>query len=143
MGVGESFASPFLIPNTNEVGLCLLSQALEEGEDIQELSERAREKKERRAQNKVTRDAESNSPAPDFDTPRARKSSKKGKSRAGDLEVSTPAPNGKRKRAAAGGKSTSMTHSLIDDEDNDTATVGGIGLCVGRRSPRRRAYALR
>ena len=62
----------------------------------------------------TSRDAESNSPAPDFDTPRARKSSKKGKSRAGDLEVSTPAPNGKRKRAAAGGKSTSMTPSLMD-----------------------------
>ncbi|KAI8983220.1 SNF2 family N-terminal domain-containing protein [Trametes punicea] len=87
--------------------------ALEEGEDLQELSERAREKKERRATNKLIRQAELNdSPGPELDTPRSRKS-KKGK---GKAELDIPA-SGKRKRG--GGKSTSMTPSVVDDEDED------------------------
>ncbi|KAI0735883.1 SNF2 family N-terminal domain-containing protein [Earliella scabrosa] len=93
--------------------------ALEEGEDLQELSARALEKKERRAQNKLLRDVESNgSPAPDLDTPRSRKS-KKGKSKAPDFDAMTPV-SGKRKRA--GGKSTSMTPSIIDDDDDERDT---------------------
>ncbi|KAI0353138.1 hypothetical protein OH77DRAFT_1458548 [Trametes cingulata] len=90
--------------------------ALEEGEDIQELSERAREKKERRATNKLLRQAESNgSPAPEFETPRSRKANKKGKGKA-DLDVVAP-PSAKRKRG--GGKSTSMTPSIIEDDDDE------------------------
>lgn len=88
------------------------------------------EKKERRAQNKVVRDAESNSPAPDFDTPRGRKN-KKGKAKTVDIEVATPV-NGKRKRAA-GGKSTSMTPSLIEEDDDERDTVSSLhfhGRCT-------------
>ncbi|EIW65238.1 uncharacterized protein TRAVEDRAFT_68776 [Trametes versicolor FP-101664 SS1] len=89
--------------------------ALEEGEDIQELSERARDKKERRATSKLVRQAESiGSPAPEFETPRPRKSSKKGKAKA---ELDVPASSSKRKRG--GGKSTSMTPSIIEDDDDD------------------------
>ncbi|CDO74808.1 hypothetical protein BN946_scf185001.g56 [Trametes cinnabarina] len=87
--------------------------ALEEGEDLQELSERAREKKERRATNKLLKQTESNgSPVPDFETPRSRKS-KKGK---GKAELDVPA-SGKRKRG--GGKSTSMTPSVVEDDDDE------------------------
>ncbi|KAI0656799.1 SNF2 family N-terminal domain-containing protein [Cubamyces menziesii] len=89
------------------------AMALEEGDDLQELSERAREKKERRATNKLLRQAESaGSPGPDLDTPRSRKS-KKGK---GKAELDVPA-SGKRKRG--GGKSTSMTPSVVDDDDDE------------------------
>ncbi|KAI0641156.1 SNF2 family N-terminal domain-containing protein [Trametes meyenii] len=90
------------------------AMALEEGEDIQELSERAREKKERRATNKLLKQTDSNgSPAPEYDTPRSRKSSKKGKSKA-DLDPAT-VPSSKRKR----GGGTSVTPSIIDDEEEE------------------------
>ena len=99
---------------------------MEEGEDIQELSERAREKKERRAQNKLIKEAESvGSPGPDLDTPRGgRKNNKKGKGKvaAADFDIGTPVGNSKRKRG--NGKSTSMTPSLVDvDEDDERDTV--------------------
>ncbi|RPD70775.1 hypothetical protein L226DRAFT_615902 [Lentinus tigrinus ALCF2SS1-7] len=94
------------------------AMALEEGEDIQELSARALEKKERRAQSKLVREVESNgSPAPEIDTPRGRKS-KKGKSKMPEFDA-IPV-SGKRKRG--GGKSTSMTPSIIEDEDDDRDT---------------------
>ncbi|KAI0668688.1 SNF2 family N-terminal domain-containing protein [Trametes maxima] len=94
------------------------AMALEEGEDIQELSERAREKKERRATNKLLKQTDSNgSPAPEYDaTPRSRKSSKKGKGKA-DLDA-VAAPGGKRKR----GGGTSVTPSIIDDEEEERDT---------------------
>ncbi|PIL29895.1 hypothetical protein GSI_07805 [Ganoderma sinense ZZ0214-1] len=101
------------------------AMALEEGEDIQELSERAREKKERRAQNKLLKEVESvGSPGPELDTPRGgRKNNKKGKGKvaAADFDIGTPVGNSKRKRG--NGKSTSMTPSLVDvdeDEERDT-----------------------
>ncbi|KAL7285940.1 LOW QUALITY PROTEIN: hypothetical protein ACG7TL_001055 [Trametes sanguinea] len=90
------------------------AQALEEGEDLQELSERAREKKERRATNKLLKQTDSHeSPGPEFETPRSRKSGKKGKAKA---ELDVPA-SGKRKRG--GGKSTSMTPSVIEEDDDE------------------------
>ena len=97
---------------------------MEEGEDIQELSERAREKKERRVQNKLLKEAETvDSPGPDLDTPRGGRKNKKGKGKipAADFDVGTPASSSKRKRG--GGKSTSMTPSLIDDDDDERDTV--------------------
>ncbi|TBU43114.1 SNF2 family N-terminal domain-containing protein [Dichomitus squalens] len=97
--------------------------ALEEGEDLQELSERAREKKERRAQNKLLKDIDIvDSPGPDLDTPRGSRKNKKGKGKvpAADFDLGTPASSSKRKRG--GGKSTSMTPSLIDDEDDERDT---------------------
>ncbi|OSD05650.1 hypothetical protein PYCCODRAFT_1384571 [Trametes coccinea BRFM310] len=90
------------------------AMALEEGEDLQELSERAREKKERRATNKLLKQTDSHeSPGPEFETPRSRKSGKKGKAKA---ELDVPA-SGKRKRG--GGKSTSMTPSVIEEDDDE------------------------
>jgi len=92
-------------------------QALEEGEDIQELSERARDKKDRRVQNKLLKDPEAsgrNTPASDVVDGRGRKS-KKGKAKANDYE---PAIGAKRKR---GIKSLSATpEGDEDDEDHDS-----------------------
>ncbi|KAH9938975.1 P-loop containing nucleoside triphosphate hydrolase protein [Epithele typhae] len=87
------------------------AMAVEDGEDIQELSERAREKKDRRAATKAVRETESNSPAPDFETPRGRK--KKGKGKASELDVLTPAST---KRKRGGGKSTTP---LLEEDDDD------------------------
>ncbi len=102
-------------------GLLIIYQALEEGEDIQELSERARDKKERRATNKLVRQAESiGSPVPEFESPRPRKSNKKGKAKA-ELEV--PASS---KRKRGGGKSTSMTPSIIEEDDDERDAVCGL-----------------
>ena len=87
--------------------------ALEEGEDIQELSERARAQKEKRVANKLLKEIDSrNSPAFD-DTPRGRKA-KKGKVKAIDSPFDTPS-NGKRKR----GKALSVTPSIDGDEPED------------------------
>ncbi|KIL71095.1 hypothetical protein M378DRAFT_20506 [Amanita muscaria Koide BX008] len=90
------------------------AMALEDGEDLQELSERAREKKERRATNKLLKDTEASvrgTPISDSDS-RGRKA-RKGKTKAVDQEA--PA-NGKRKR---GNKSMSVTPSIADDDDED------------------------
>ena len=100
------------------------SKALEDGEDIQELSARALEKKERRAASKIVREAESvGSPAPEIDTPRNRKG-KKGKAKMPEFEA-TPASS---KRKRGGGKSTSMTPSLMDDDDEERDTVSALHL---------------
>ena len=91
---------------------------MEEGEDLQELSERAREKKERRMVTKLMKDAESSAratPASDIDS-RGRKG-RKGKAKAMDYEL--PA-SGKRKR---GNKSMSVTPSIADDDDDDHESV--------------------
>ncbi|KAI0825398.1 SNF2 family N-terminal domain-containing protein [Trametes gibbosa] len=90
------------------------AMALEDGDDIQELSERAREKKERRATTKLVKQTESvGSPVPEFETPRNRKSAKKGKAKA---ELDVPAST---KRKRGGGKSTSMTPSFIEEDDEE------------------------
>jgi len=94
--------------------LTLSIQALEDGEDIQELADRNREKKERRVQNKLLRDTEvsgRNTPASDSVDGRGRKL-KKGKAKANDYE---PAAGSKRKR---GLKSMSVTPDLDDDEED-------------------------
>lgn len=96
----------------------MFEQALEDGEDIQELSERARATKERRATNKLLKEVDSrNSPAFDEETPRGRKN-KKGKGKAIDSPFDTPS-NGKRKR----GKAMSITPSLNGDDDDDRDLV--------------------
>ena len=93
------------------------TQAVEEGEDLQELSERARANKERRAANKLLKEVDSrNSPAFD-DTPRGRKA-KKGKAKAVEILFDTPS-NGKRKR----GKAMSVTPSIDGEEPEDRDSV--------------------
>ena len=100
----------------------LYSQALEEGEDIQELSERAKDKKERRVQNKLLKENDTSgrgTPASEVDG-RGRKP-KKGKAKANDYENNGPSGS-KRKR---GIKDLSVT-TEEDDEDEGEGhnTVG-------------------
>ncbi|KAF5377272.1 hypothetical protein D9615_006425 [Tricholomella constricta] len=93
------------------------AMALEDGEDIQELSERARDRKDRRAANKLLKDAESSNrgtPASDIES-RSRKA-KKGKAKASDYE---PNAGSKRKR---GIKSLSGTPSVNGDDDEEHET---------------------
>ncbi|KAF4623491.1 hypothetical protein D9613_001581 [Agrocybe pediades] len=88
------------------------AQALEEGEDIQELAERARDKKERRLQNRLLKEESGrNTPASDVVDGRGRKP-KKGKAKANDYDapIST-----KRKRAV---KDMSATPDGDDDDDD-------------------------
>ncbi|PCH33114.1 hypothetical protein WOLCODRAFT_21769 [Wolfiporia cocos MD-104 SS10] len=90
------------------------AMALEEGEDLQELQERTREKKERRAVNKMMKEVDSlGSPSADYDTPRGRKG-RKSKGKATDMDAGPS--SSKRKR---GGKAMSVTPSLQDDDDDD------------------------
>ncbi|KAH9921336.1 SNF2 family N-terminal domain-containing protein [Fomitopsis serialis] len=90
------------------------AMALEDGEDLQELADRTRERKASRAATKNIRDLDVGSPAMD-DTPRVRKG-RKGKGKAdGDV---TPASN-KRKRGA---KAMSVTPSIQDDEEEERDT---------------------
>jgi hypothetical protein len=86
-------------------------QALEDGEDIQELAERARDKKDRRAQNKLLKEGSArNTPASDVIDGRGRKP-KKGKAKANDYDGA----GSKRKR---GMKSMSATPEIDDDDDD-------------------------
>ena len=102
----------------------LYSQALEEGEDIQELSERAKDKKERRVQNKLLKENDASgrgTPASEVDG-RGRKP-KKGKAKANDYESTGPSGS-KRKR---GIKSLSVTPEGDDEgEGEGHNTVGSI-----------------
>ncbi len=91
-------------------------QALEDGEDLQEVSERAREKKDRRFNNRLLKEAEASArgtPVSDIDN-RGRKP-KKGKNKVEELNLGT-----KRKR---GQKSMSVTPSIADDEEEDHDSV--------------------
>lgn len=89
-------------------------QALEDGEDLQELKEKTREKKERRATNKLIKDAEvSNRGTPASDTESRGRRGRKAKGKASD----EPAAGSKRKRGAM--KSMSVTPSVADDDDDD------------------------
>ncbi|KAF9808693.1 hypothetical protein IEO21_07780 [Rhodonia placenta] len=91
------------------------AMALEDGEDIQELAERARERNARRGATKSLKDIDSlGSPAAEIETPRGRKG-RKGKGKAAADIDSTPA-NGKRKR---GVKAMSVTPSIQDDDDDE------------------------
>ena len=97
------------------------SQALEEGEDIQELSERAKDKKDRRIHNKLLKENDVSgrgTPASEVDG-RGRKP-KKGKAKANNDYEATMPSGSKRKR---GIKSLSVTPDG-DDEDEDHNTVG-------------------
>jgi|ERR1700722_17588773 len=99
-----------------------MSQALEDGEDLQELVERTRDKKDRRVINKLLRETETSgrgTPISDTES-RGRKGKKgKGKMNAPDYEPVLPAGS-KRKR---GGKSLSVTPSVNDDDDDDRDQV--------------------
>ncbi|KAG6841530.1 hypothetical protein C0991_009895 [Blastosporella zonata] len=118
------------------------AMALEEGEDIQELTERARDRKDRRAANKLIRDTDTSNrgtPASDLDS-RGRKT-KKGKAKAPDYE---PNSGAKRKR---GVKSTSATPSINggDDEEHEmkrrkTKTANG-DLPASVRDQMKKAFA--
>jgi len=92
--------------------------ALEEGEDLQELTERAKDKKDRRANNKLLKDADASgraTPISDVEG-RGRKGKKgKGKMNAPDYEPALPI-GAKRKR---GLKSMSVTPSANDDDDDE------------------------
>lgn len=92
---------------------------MEEGEDLQELTDRARERKERRVANKLLKDVEVSrrgTPASDADTARGRKG-KKGKGKATDYE---PSAGSKRKR---GMKSMSVTPSVNGDDEEEPEQV--------------------
>ena len=110
---------PFFFPN-------LYSQALEEGEDIDEVAERARDgakdKKERSVQRKLLKENDTSgrgTPASEVDG-RGRKP-KKGKAKANDYENTGPSGS-KRKR---GLKSLSVTPEFDDeDEGEGHNTVG-------------------
>ncbi|TFK38607.1 SNF2-family ATP dependent chromatin remodeling factor snf21 [Crucibulum laeve] len=108
------------------------AQALEEGEDLQELAERAREKKDRRATNKLLKDTETSgraTPISDIDV-RGRNKSKKGKSKANDYDGILS--GSKRKRGA---KSMSVTPSIADDEDDEHDTKRRKTKSGGEISP--------
>ncbi|KAG2023767.1 SNF2-family ATP dependent chromatin remodeling factor snf21 [Coprinopsis cinerea AmutBmut pab1-1] len=91
------------------------AMALEEGEDIQELTERAREKKERRLANKLLKEESARgTPASEGGDGRGRK--KKGKAKATDSEYSAILPAGS-KRKRGGQKSHSATPSIADEDE--------------------------
>jgi ATP-dependent helicase STH1/SNF2 len=93
------------------------AMALEEGEDFDDIQDRAREKKERRATNKLLKEASASgrgTPASDSDGRGRRGRKPKGKLPAVDFD-STPA-GGKRKR---GNKAYSETPSVNGDEEED------------------------
>ena len=90
------------------------------------MSERTREKKERRVATKLIKDTESSAratPASDIDS-RGRKG-RKGKAKA--MEYELPA-SGKRKR---GNKSMSVTPSIADDDDDDHESVRDATCLTG------------
>lgn len=104
------------------------AMAVEDGEDLQELADKARGKKERRATNKVLKESETpgrSTPASETDA-RGRKV-RKGKAKMADYEP--PAVPGKRKR---GMKSMSVTPSVNeeDEEDRDSVCSHLHSLCV-------------
>lgn len=93
---------------------------MEDGEDLQELVDRARGKKERRAANKLLKDTDTpgrNTPASDVGVGRK---GKKGKGKMTANDYDTPGASGKRKR---GMKSMSVTPSVIDDEEEERDMV--------------------
>ncbi|KAG1765996.1 SNF2 family N-terminal domain-containing protein [Suillus placidus] len=92
------------------------AMAVEDGEDLQELVDRTRGKKERRAANKLLKEIDTpgrSTPASDVGVGRKKKKGK-GKMTANDYD--TPGVAGRRKR---GMKSMSVTPSVIDDDDEE------------------------
>jgi ATP-dependent helicase STH1/SNF2 len=97
------------------------AMAVEDGEDLQELADKARGKKERRATNKVLKESETpgrSTPVSETDA-RGRKA-RKGKAKMADYDP--PAPPGKRKR---GMKSMSVTPSVNEEDEEDRNSVCG------------------
>lgn len=95
------------------------AMAVEDGEDLQELADRTRGKKERRATNKLLKESDTpgrGTPASETDA-RGRKS-RKGKAKMNDYEPSAAAC--KRKR---GMKSMSVTSSVHEEDEEDRDTV--------------------
>ncbi|KIJ59828.1 hypothetical protein HYDPIDRAFT_99946 [Hydnomerulius pinastri MD-312] len=93
------------------------AMAVEDGEDLQELADRARGKKERRAANKLLKDSDTpgrSTPASETDG-RGRKG-KKGKAKMVAADYDPPIAAGKRKR---GMKSMSVTPSVNEEDDDD------------------------
>ncbi|KAK7468468.1 ATP-dependent DNA helicase Snf21 [Stygiomarasmius scandens] len=89
------------------------AMALEDGEDIEEIADRKRERKERRANNKFLRDAE----ASNRGTPVASDTDSRGRKRKGKAKAVEETPiGGKRKR---GMKSMSVTPSIAGDEEDE------------------------
>ncbi|KIK14402.1 hypothetical protein PISMIDRAFT_688007 [Pisolithus microcarpus 441] len=90
--------------------------AVEDGEDLQELADRTRGKKERRIANRLLKESETpgrSTPVSETDGRGGRKN-KKGKGKAPEYEA--PAAAGKRKR---GTKAMSVTPSVNEDEEDD------------------------
>lgn len=97
------------------------AMAVEDGEDLQELADRTRGKKERRATNKILKESETpgrSTPASETDG-RGRKA-RKGKAKMPEYEP--PAAAGKRKR---GMKSMSVTPSVNEEDEEDRDSVCG------------------
>jgi ATP-dependent helicase STH1/SNF2 len=92
---------------------------------LQELVDRARGKKERRAANKLIKDSDTpgrGTPASDVGGRRGKKG--KGKMAANDYD--TPVMSGKRKR---GMKSMSVTPSMNEDDDDERDMVSNHLVC--------------
>ncbi|KAH7926188.1 hypothetical protein BV22DRAFT_1033109 [Leucogyrophana mollusca] len=95
------------------------AMAVEDGEDLQELADRARGKKERRAANKLLKDVDT----PGRSTPASESESRGRKGKKGKAKMAAPdfesMPTGKRKR---GVKSVSVTPSLNEEDDDERDT---------------------
>lgn len=106
--------------------LNLANQALEGEEDLDEVLEKAREKSQRRAANKLLRESEGQSSrnSPAVEETRGRK--KKGrppKNPQPEVDYDSPSiANGKRKRV---GKPVSVTPSIADDDEETRDSVSG------------------
>ena len=109
--MGHGLYSTLDLPSVIHVGWS--HQALEEGEDIQQLSEQARLKQARRAAK-----LESGSGTPMSEGGRGR--GRKGKAKMNEVDFE-PA-NGKRKRGM-NNKSMSVTPSVMDDDEEDRDMV--------------------
>lgn len=95
------------------------AMAVEDGEDLQELADKARGKKDRRATNKILKESET----PGRSTPASEtggRKARKGKAKMADFEPS--AAPGKRKR---GMKSMSVTPSVNEEDEEDRDSVCG------------------
>jgi ATP-dependent helicase STH1/SNF2 len=111
VGFGES-----LLRQSALLSVLIVTQAIEEGEDIEELAERAREAR----RNNPYNDQES-SPPPEPVSSRGRKNNKKKGAAPVDVGPS------KRKRAAAV-KAQSLTPSVQDEEEDDRTAVRLVSL---------------
>ena len=96
---------------------------MEDGEDLQELVDRACGKKERHAANKLLKETDT----PGRSTPASEvgvgRKGKKGKGKMTANDYDTPGVAGKRKR---GMKSMSVTPSVIDDDDDERDMVSWL-----------------